>query len=182
MTSTPPGAAFAVGDSNLVVVAQPSQLPPSIPLPPPDTPAQQPIVIARTPRPGELTPGWMWVHALAWIGVMVGFVMVWKASRELGLPTWWLGPLADQEPLYITMLPFLAPGAVVMLTFVHHPIASWAGIGAGVASALVALGDLGRFSRFGAVELAIAAAGTAVAIASFTGRYRRPPAPVVSGE
>jgi hypothetical protein len=140
------------------------------------------MIIARTPQPGELTPGWMWAHALAWIGVMVGFVMVWKASRELGLPTWWLGPLAEQEPLYVTMLPFLAPAAVALLTFMHHRLASWAGIVAGVVTAAVAAGDLGRYPRFGAVEMTIAAAGTAAAVASLGGRYRGPRSPVASSE
>jgi hypothetical protein len=111
--------------------------------------------------------------ALAWIGVFVGFAAVWKASRELGLPTWWLGPVSDQQPLYITMVPFLAPSAVVLLAFTRNSHVSWVAIGAGVVSAAVAAGDLDPFSRFGVVELAIAAAGTGVAIASLAGRYRR---------
>lgn len=120
-----------------------------------------------------LTPAWRWTVALAWIGVFVGLSAVWKTSRELGLPTWWLGPLADPRPIVIMLLPFVAPTLVVLIVFNRVTWAPWAAIGGGVVTAAIAIGDLNDYTRLGIVELALAAAGTAVGIASFSGRYRR---------
>lgn len=127
--------------------------------------------------PGALTYGWRWALGLAWFGVIAGFSVVSRSSRELGLPTWWLGPTSDPQPYPIIALPFLVPAAVVALTFTRFRWTPWAAIGAGGVLLLVAIGDaFGDYPRIGVVEIALAVAGTAVGAVSLTGRVRPEPA------
>ena len=91
-------------------------LPP--PPPPPSTePDASPAPLERLrhiPRPGDLTNGWLIVTGIGWLGVVVVLAASWNVSRQLGLSTWWLGPVDHQRPLYVMVLPFVAPA--VMLT------------------------------------------------------------------
>lgn len=124
------------------------------------------------PRPGELTPGWQWVLRLAWLGVFVGFSSVWKASRDIGLPTWWIGELSDPAPFYVSLVPFVAPTVMVVLTFGRLRTLPWLGLGAAAITATVAVADLAPYAGLGLVELTLAVAAAAVSAASLAGRYR----------
>ena len=124
-------------------------------------------------QPGELTAGWHWVVRLAWLGVIIGFSSVWKASRDIGLPTWWIGELSDPQPLFVAVFPFAAPTAMVALTFGHSRLLPWLGLGASAVTASIGALDLAPYTGLGVVELSLAAAAAAVSLASFGGRYRR---------
>jgi hypothetical protein len=146
-------------------------------LPPPPSPGADvtPVLPARpphVPRAGDLTTGWRITTGIGWIGVVAVLAATWNASRQLGLSTWWLGPVHDQRPPYVMLLPFVAPA--VMLTVVGNRVryAPWIGIAGAVATAAVGLGDLGRVRGLGLVELMAATAGLLVSIASFSGMYR----------
>ena len=104
--------------------------------------------------------------------VFVAFTGVWKASRELGLATWWLGPISEPRPLFVMLLPFVAPVAMVVATLNNARRLPWFGLAASAACAAVGIGDLDRVRRLAYVELAIAAAGALVSVASLSGVYR----------
>lgn len=146
-------------------------------LPPPPSPGADvtPVLPARpphVPRAGDLTTGWRITTGIGWIGIVAVLAATWNASRQLGLSTWWLGPVHDQRPPYVMLLPFVAPA--VMLTVVGNRVryVPWIGIAGAVATAAVGLGDLGRVRGLGVVELIAAAAALLVSIASFSGMYR----------
>jgi hypothetical protein len=147
----------------------------SVPPPPPAPPATGDGV-RRTrpagPRPGQLTGGWRIVTGVTWGLVFVAFAGVWKVSRELGLSTWWLGPIGEPQPVFVLLVPFVAPAAMVVLTLYNARYLPAAGLVASAITAAVAAGDLDRVLRLALVEMAIAGAAGAVSIASFAGRYR----------
>ena len=101
------------------------------------------------------------------------FAATWNASRQLGLPTWWLGPVDQQRPPYVIALPFVAPLVIIAAVGNRVRYVPWLGVLGAVATAGVGLGDLGRVRGLGVVELSAAAAALLVSIASLTGMYRR---------
>ncbi len=100
---------------------------------------------------------------------------VWKASRELGLSTWWRGPISDPQPFLITLIPFVGPAAMAVAALYGVRRLPWYGLAASAVTAAVGLGDLGRVTRLGLVELAMAAGTAVFSVASLAGRYRRSP-------
>jgi hypothetical protein len=150
-------------------------LPPPPPPPPPvdadasQGPSARPY---RAPRAGELTTGWRIVVGIGWIGIVAVLAATWNVSRQLGLSTWWLGPVHDQRPPYVLMLPFVAPAVVLTMVVNRVRYAPWIGLLGAAATAAVGLGDLGRVRGIGVVELIAAAAALLVSIASFSGMYR----------
>jgi hypothetical protein len=123
-------------------------------------------------RAGELTAGWSVVFGLSWLAVGVAMAAVWNVSRQLGLSTWWLGPRSQPRPIFVMMLPFVAPALLAAAAFSRVRYLPHFGLaGAGVTAA-VAAGDLDRVRGIGLVELLIAAAAAAVSLAAFTGMYR----------
>jgi hypothetical protein len=147
---------------------------PTLPPPPPPSP-QQPTtgtVPGSGPVAGQLTNGWRLVTGVGWAFVLVAYAAVWKTSYELGLSTWWLGPFGDPQPVFVTMLPFVAPLVMVLLTLNNSRWLPWAGLGAAAVLAVIAVFDLSRVPRLAIVELAIAGAGALIAVAGFAGRYR----------
>jgi hypothetical protein len=131
--------------------------------------------LTPTPRPraGQLTAGWRITTAVVWSLVFVALIAVWKTSRELGLATWWLGPLGQPRPFPVTMLPFVAPVAMVVSVYNNVTWTPWAGLVAAAWLAAVGVVDLGRVTGLAIVTLVIAAAGLMASVASFAGRYRR---------
>jgi hypothetical protein len=115
--------------------------------------------------------------------VIVALTGVWNASRQLGVALWWLGPDGEPQPVFITLLPFLAPLVVIVLVLNNVRLLPWLGLAAAVVTSAFGIVDLGYVRRLGIVELVIAAAGAAVAVAGFGGTYARagddaPAAPV----
>jgi hypothetical protein len=151
---------------------------PAPPPPPPPPTAGEAVGRGRRagPRPGQLTWGWRIVTALTWGLVFVAFAAVWKVSRELGLATWWLGPIGEPQPVFVLLIPFVAPAAMVIAALNNARRLPVAGLVASAVTAAIGAADLDRVFRLGLVELAIAGAGAVVSIASFAGLYRSVPA------
>ena len=107
-----------------------------------------------------------------WVLVFLAYTAVWKASRELGLATWWLGPTAEPRPFPVLLVPFVAPLAMMIATINNSRRLPWYGLAAAAVGVAIAIGDLGTFRRLGLVELGIAVAAGAVSVASMAGQYR----------
>ena len=155
------------------------------PPPPPPLPAR-PVSRQANPRwavpveSGQLTPGWRIATAIVWGLVFVGYIAVWKTSRELGLNTWWLGPVGEPAGWWVSMIPFLAPVAMILLAVNNAKGLPWLGLGGAVIGAVVGILDAGKVPRLAAVELVIAAAGALAAVAGLSGRYRDADEPLAS--
>jgi hypothetical protein len=147
--------------------------PPSPPSPPATSdPATAAVRRRSAPRPCQLTPGWRIATGVTWGLVFVAFTAVWKVSRELGLSTWWLGPVGEPAPIFVLLLPFVAPALMVLATLSNSRRLPWAGLAASALTAAIGIGDLNRVTRLGIVEIAIGAAAAVVSLASFSGLYR----------
>ncbi len=112
---------------------------------------------------------------VTWVGIVLVYASVWRTARTMGLSTWWLGPPAEPQVLVVQLLPFLAPVAMVIAASRPTRYLPIAGIVAGLAGALIALGDVGRFDRIALVELAAAAAGLLMSVATLAGMLRSEP-------
>lgn len=156
---------------------EPLPHPPATPLPQPPAPrvGEAPFgapIERREPRPLELTPAWRTAYTVGWLCALLGMASVWKSSRTLGLSTWWLGPDADPQLLVVSLLPFVAPIALVVASMRNVRFLPHAGVVGGLVTLGVGLGDLGRFQGLATAELVIGGAALLVSIASFGGLYR----------
>jgi hypothetical protein len=147
----------------------------SLPPPPPPSTGQAPawVPAPRPPsRPGTLTIGWRVATAVGWGGVLLGIAAVWDSSRTMGLATWWLGAASEPQPFVVQLFPAVV--ALVVVVAALRNLRFLPGIGIGAAAVLIGVGlvDLGRFPRFGWIELALASAGLLVSVASFAGLQR----------
>jgi hypothetical protein len=107
-----------------------------------------------------------------WVCVFVAYSAVWKASEELGLATWWLGPRANPQPLIVRLVPFLVAATFgVLATYNVRRMPAIGLVGAAVLAA-IAVPDLSRSTGLATIEFAIAGAVALVSAASFTGTYR----------
>jgi hypothetical protein len=107
--------------------------------------------------------------------VLVAWSGVWKASRELGVATWWLGPDGDPQPLPILLAPFVPPLVMILLALNNVRRLPWYGLAGAAVLAVFGIVDLGYVRRLGVVELAIAGAAAVVSVAGFGHTYRRAP-------
>lgn len=110
----------------------------------------------------------------AWVGVFVAYMAVWKASVELGIATWWLGPRSDPQPVLVRLVPFIVTAVFGILATYNVPRLPLIGLVGAAALAAIAVPDLSRSTGLATVEFAIAGAAALVSAASFTGMYRQP--------
>ena len=97
---------------------------------------------------------------------------VWKASEEIGIGTWWLGPRSSPQPLIVTLVPFIVTALFgVLASYNLRRLPAIGAIGA-LALAAIAMPDLSRSAGLATVEFAIAGAVLIVSLAAFTGTYR----------
>ena len=97
---------------------------------------------------------------------------VWKASEEIGIGTWWLGPRSTPQPLIVTLVPFIVTALFgVLASYNLRRLPAIGTIGA-LAIAAIAVPDLSRSAGLATVEFAIAGAVLFVSLAAFTGTYR----------
>ena len=108
-----------------------------------------------------------------WVGVFVAYLAVWKASEELGIATWWLGPRSNPQPIVIRLVPFIVTAVIGILASYNVRRLPLIGLVGAVALAAIAVPDLSRSTGLAAIEFAIAGAVLLVSAASFTGTYRR---------
>ena len=146
------------------------------PIPEPPTP-DRPTRPVHPLRPGNLTHGWSTVFWLSWAGVAGGLAGVWYSSRITGLATWWLGPEVAPRLILINLLPFVAPLGLCVMALSHHRWLSHWGIAGAIATALIAVFDIGHVRGYAVAEFVLAGGGLAVSLASFAGLLRRDPTP-----
>ena len=109
-----------------------------------------------------------------WVGVFVAYLAVWKASEELGIATWWLGPRSDPQPIVVRLVPFIVTAAFGILASYNVRRMPLIGLVGAAALAAIAVPDLSRSTGLAVIEFAIAGAVLLVSAASFTGTYRHP--------
>jgi hypothetical protein len=129
-------------------------------------------VAARRPRPGELTAAWRVALIVAWIGVFLAYMGVWKASEEIGIGTWWLGPRSTPQPVVVRLVPFAVAAVFVVAAGYHVRRMPWISLGGAVVLAAIAVPDLSRSTGLAIVEFAVAGAVALVSLAATTGTYR----------
>ena len=140
------------------------------PLPRPPEAFDPPALLPGRPqRAGELTVGWRTVYAIGWIGVVLGLAAVWKSSRTLGLPVWWLGPEADPNPLPLQILPFLPAALLIAAAVRSMRFLPWLGLAGAAAMIAIAAFDVGRFTGLALIQIVLAVAGALVSVAAFAG-------------
>lgn len=128
-----------------------------------------------TERAGQLTNRWAVVVCAVWAGIVAGFAAVWVASRQIGLSTWWLGAPVGGRSLPISLVPFI-PGVLVIAAVILGARSVWfVGSCAALIAIGIGIGDLGRVTRLGIVEIALGTAGLLVSAASWTGTWRQHP-------
>ncbi|HYN34051.1 MAG TPA: hypothetical protein VES40_15610, partial [Ilumatobacteraceae bacterium] len=52
---------------------------------------------------------------LTWVGAFLAYLAVWKASEEIGIATWWLGPRSNPRSIPIRLVPFAVIAVFGML-------------------------------------------------------------------
>jgi len=109
---------------------------------------------------------------VTWVGAFLAYLAVWKASEEIGIATWWLGPNSHPEPMYIRLLPFAVVAVFGILASYNVRRLPWISLAGSGVLALIAIPDLSRSAGLAAIEFAIAAAVALVSLGSFTGMYR----------
>ncbi len=127
-------------------------------------------MVAR--RAGQLTTAWQIMVAIAWSAAFFAFAGVWKASEEIGIATWWLGPRADPQPVPIRIIPFVIAVGIALLAVYNLRIVPWVSLAGSAVIAVIAGFDVSRSVGLAVTELAIAGALALVSAASFGGRYR----------
>jgi hypothetical protein len=109
-----------------------------------------------------------------WVAVFVAYMAVWKASEEIGIATWWLGPRSNPQPLLIRLVPFLVIAVCGILASYNLRYLPAIGLGGAAVLTGIAVADLSRSTGLAVIEFTIAGAVALVSAASFTGMYRRP--------
>jgi hypothetical protein len=109
-----------------------------------------------------------------WVGVFVAYMAVWKASDELGIATWWLGPRSSPQPIVVRLVPFIVAAVFGILASYNVRRLPMIGVLGAVALAAIAAPDLSRSTGLATIEFAIAGAVLLASAASFTGMYRAP--------
>jgi hypothetical protein len=131
------------------------------------------VIAVRRPRPGTLTAPWRALVVVTWVGVFTAYLAVWKASEEIGIATWWLGPRSAPQPIVIRLMPFVVIAVFGILASYNVPRMPVIGLVGSLALAAIAVPDLSRSTGLAVIEFTIAGAVLLVSAASFTGMYRR---------
>ena len=146
-----------------------AELPPP---PPPAGPTGAPEAVRRRVLVGQLTPAWRAMVVATWIAVFVAYLSVWKASVEIGLATWWLGPRSDPQPVFVQLVPFYVIALFVVMASYNVRRLPAIGVVGALVLAAIAVPDISRSAGLAVVEFAIAGAVLVVSVASATGTYR----------
>ncbi len=109
---------------------------------------------------------------VTWIGVFLAYMGVWKASQEIGIGTWWLGPRSTPQPVVVRLVPFAVATVFVVLAGYHVRRMPWISLAGAVVLAAIAVPDLSRSTGLAIVEFVIAGAVALVSLAATTGTYR----------
>ena len=118
--------------------------------------------------------GWRIVLMLGWVGGILGYSTVWAVSRQIGLPTWWLGPRSAPSPFYLVSLPFVLPVLMlIMIAFNLRRIALY-GVIAAVATVGFAALDAATQPGLAIVQLAVSVGLLSASLAALIGGLSSP--------
>lgn len=115
--------------------------------------------------------------AVTWAAAFFAFAGVWKASVEIGIATWWIGPRSADQPIVVQILPFVLCVGVAVLAIYNVPRVALLSCSATVFVAAIAAFDISRSGGLAAIEFAVAALLLLVSIGSLAGTARRASVP-----
>ena len=91
-------------------------------------------------------------------------------SRNIGKPTWWLGPESNPSFVLLWALPFVAPIASIIAAIKFGHIASYVGFGAALFLGAIGVADISGTPGVALIECAVAISSALIAIATLAGR------------
>ena len=127
-------------------------------------------VIASANNQTGLTNTWRTVAVVSWLLVLFAIIAVAVTSRNIGKPTWWLGPQSDPSFVLLWALPFAAPIASIIAALKFGRIASFVGFGSALFLGAIGVADINNTPGVALIECTIAIASALIAIATFAGR------------
>lgn len=111
---------------------------------------------------------------VTWVGVFLAYMAVWKASEEIGIATWWLGPRSNPQPVIVRLVPFVLAAVFGVLANSNVRRFPWISLGGSGLLAVMAAVDLSRSTGLATIQFAIALAVAVISLAALTGMYRAP--------
>jgi len=127
-------------------------------------------VIASANNRSELTDTWRTVAVVSWLLVLFAIIAVAVTSRNIGKPTWWLGPESNPSFVLLWALPFVAPIASIIAAIKFGRVASYVGFGSALLLGAIGAADINNTPGVALIECTIAIASALIAIATFAGR------------
>jgi membrane-bound metal-dependent hydrolase YbcI (DUF457 family) len=127
-------------------------------------------VIASANNQTGLTNTWRTVAVVSWLLVLFAIIAVAVTSRNIGKPTWWLGPQSNPSFVLLWALPFVAPIASIIAVVKFGRIASFVGFGSALLLGVIGVADINNTPGVALIECTIAIASALIAIATFAGR------------
>jgi len=132
----------------------------------------QAVTASANNRSG-LTNTWRTVAVVSWLLVFFAIMAVAVTSRNIGKPTWWLGPQSNPSFVLLWALPFVAPIASIIAAVKFGRIASYVGFGSALLLGAVGAVDIVNTPGVALVECVIAVSSALIAIATFAGRINQ---------
>ena len=127
-------------------------------------------VIASANNQTGLTDTWRTVAVVSWLLVLFAIIAVAVTSRNIGKPTWWLGPESNPSFVLLWALPFVAPIASIIAAIKFGRVASYVGFGSALLLGAIGAADIDSTPGVALVECVIAVSSALIAIATFAGR------------
>ena len=127
-------------------------------------------VTASANNQSGLTNTWRTVAVVSWLLVLFAIIAVAVTSRNIGKPTWWLGPQSNPSFVLLWALPFVAPIASIIAVVKFGRIASFVGFGSALLLGVIGVADINNTPGVALIECTIAIASALIAIATFAGR------------
>lgn len=127
-------------------------------------------------QPGQFSVAWQIMLAASWTAAFFAYAAVWKTSEEIGIGTWWLGPRAQPQPIFVRILPFAITLLLGMLAVYNVRRTAWLSTAGALLLAIGAVFDMSRSGGLAAIEFAIAGSMLLVSIGAAFGAIRTGPA------
>ena len=132
----------------------------------------QAVTASANNRSG-LTNTWRTVAVVSWLLVFFAIIAIAVTSRNIGKPTWWLGPESNPSFMLLCALPFVAPIASIIAAIKFGRVASYVGFGSALLLGAIGAADINNTPGVALVECVIAVSSALIAIATFAGRINQ---------
>jgi hypothetical protein len=106
-----------------------------------------------------------------WVGGILGYSTIWAVSRQIGLPTWWLGPRSTPNPPYLVALPFVLPAVMLIMIALNLRRIALYGVIAALASVSFAALDAATQPGLAIAQLAISVGLLSTSLAALIGGF-----------